>query len=48
VGEEASFNATEMQVATRDGFELDQMCTFDALETASRELAGNTREGSLE
>jgi hypothetical protein len=48
VGEETSFNATEMQVATRDGFELDLVCTFDALEIATREVAETTRDGSLE
>lgn len=43
-----SFNATEMQVATRDGFGLRRARAFGALKMATRKVAGTTRDGSIE
>jgi hypothetical protein len=37
-----------MQVATRDGFNCSKARAFGALKMATRKVADNTRDGSIE
>ncbi len=48
VGEDTSFYARELQVATREGFDFVRRECVRRVDTAAREAVGTTREGLLE